>query len=186
MPTIATEARRIYNPVQKDAAYFIETAAESGGERTVLEVDLAVGGGNQPHTHETYAETFECLEGVLTIRLGDTFRRLQPGESATAPPRALHCFANETDAPVRFRVTLAPGHRGFEQALQIAYGLAEDGLTHKDGLPKSVLHLALLMQWSDTRGTGFVRVIEKLMRPLAAVARRQGIDRRLVDRYCRY
>ena len=27
------------------------------------------------------------------------------------------------------------------------------------------------------RGTGFVRVIEKVMKPLAAIARRQGIDR---------
>jgi quercetin dioxygenase-like cupin family protein len=186
MPLTATDPRRIYNPVQKDAAVFVETVAETGGERTVLDVELAPGGGNRPHTHETFAEHFECLEGELTVRLGDQVHRLKPGETATAPPQALHCFANETDETVHFRVTLHPGHRGFEQALQIAYGLASDGLTHEDGLPKSVLHLALLMSWSDTRGTGFVRVIEKVMRPLAAVARRRGVDRQLVERYCRY
>jgi quercetin dioxygenase-like cupin family protein len=186
MSTIATEARRIYSPVQKDAATFIETVEESGGERTVLEVELARGGGNRLHTHRTYAEHFEVLEGELTIQLGDTRRLLGPGETITAPAGSLHCFANLSRGPVRFRVELNPGHRGFEQAMQIGYGLAADGLTHPDGLPKSVLHLAVLLEMSDMGGNGMIRVVAPIMRPLARIARRKGIDRQLIDRYCRY
>ena len=35
------DERRIYNPVQKDAATFLETSEETGGERTLIEIEAA-------------------------------------------------------------------------------------------------------------------------------------------------
>ena len=65
------EKRRIYNPVQKDAATFLETSEETGGERTLIEIEAAPGGGTAPHYHKTYAEHFEVLRGVLEVRVGE-------------------------------------------------------------------------------------------------------------------
>jgi len=46
--------RRYYHPGQKDYATFLETSKETGGERTLIEIELAPGGGNVPHYHLTY------------------------------------------------------------------------------------------------------------------------------------
>jgi quercetin dioxygenase-like cupin family protein len=181
---VATD-RRFYSSVQKDAVTFLETAAESGGRRTLLEVDLAPGGGNAPHRHRTYAEHFEVVSGTLSVHLGDTVHRLGPGETAVAPIGALHQFTNDTGAPVVFRVELRPGHAGFERALQIGYGLATDGRTNRQGMPRNPLHLGLLLEMSDIEGVGIAKAIEPVAGVLARIARRRGVERELAARYCR-
>jgi mannose-6-phosphate isomerase-like protein (cupin superfamily) len=92
----APAARRIWNPVQQDGATFLETAAESGGVHSLLEIDVAPGGGNELHRHLTYAEHFEVVSGRLTLQVGDATLLLGPGEQATAPIASAHCFRNET------------------------------------------------------------------------------------------
>ena len=180
------QQRKIYSPVQRDAAIFLETTEESGGRRTLLEIELAPGGSNVAHRHLGYAERFVALDGELTVRVDGLLHVLQPGDEATAQPGVLHCFANETDEPVRFQVELVPGHRGFEQALQIGYGLAEDGLTNDKALPKSLVHTAVLMEMSETRVVGPIRVLVPLLKVLARWGRRRGADAALIERYVRY
>ena len=169
----------IHNPVQKDTVTFLETAAETG--RTLVEVDLAPGGGNKLHRHLTYAERFEVLEGTLTVRIGRQRLRLGPGETATAPARSRHCFSNETGEPARFLVELTPGHAGFERSLRIAYGLASDGETTRDGIPKRLSDMALLARMSEIRVCGPLATLNPL---LGAVARRSAArELELLDRY---
>src|SRR5262245_11401402 len=143
MRAAATTSRRFYHPLQKDAATFLETVEESGGARTLLQVELAPGGGNALHRHMTYAEHFEVLEGRLVVSLDGIEHVLAPGDTAVAPAGMRHNFRNRTDGTVVFRVELRPGHRGFERAIQAGYGLAEDGRTRGDGTPKNVLELAV-------------------------------------------
>ena len=50
--TTIAHPRRIYNPVQKDYATFLETSAETNGLRTLIEIELAPGGGNLVHYHK--------------------------------------------------------------------------------------------------------------------------------------
>src|SRR4051812_938896 len=102
----ANTNRRFYSSVQKDAATFIETVAESGGTRTLLEIELAVGGGNAPHRPRPSAEHFPVGPGPLSVPLGEGAHRLAPGESAVAEIGALHNFTNDTDEPVVFLVEL--------------------------------------------------------------------------------
>jgi quercetin dioxygenase-like cupin family protein len=175
--------RSIYSPLQKDRATFIETAAESGGLRTYIEVELAPGGGNAPHRHLTYAEHFQVLEGRLTVGLGGLRIRLGPGEAATAPAGAVHHFANDSEQPVRFTVELTPGHAGFEKSLQVGYGLQADGRTDRKGIPRNPLVLGLLLEWSDMGLCGPQRALMPLASVLAAIARRRGLDRELEARY---
>jgi quercetin dioxygenase-like cupin family protein len=182
-PSRRVDQRRIYNPIQKDAVTFLETSAESNGRRALLELELAPGGGNSLHRHMTYGERFDVLEGTLTVEVSGTVHRLTCGEQAAAPAGAMHRFANETDERVVFRVEVTPGHPGFEHALQIVYGLASDGLVRPDGTPKSITHAALLIDLSETRVGGLIGLLTPLLKPVAWLARRRGIDRQLIERY---
>jgi mannose-6-phosphate isomerase-like protein (cupin superfamily) len=184
--TSAPEERRIWNPVQRDAAILLESCEENGGQRTVLEIHLAPGGGNAPHRHLTYAEHFEVLHGELTVYVDGVGRTLGPGGRATAPAGTPHNFANPTHEEVRFLVRLQPGHRGFERALQIAYGMAEDGLTDKQSRPRDPRVLGLLAEMSDIGMEGPARLLEPLIGLLARAARRRGLDARLSEKYVRF
>ena len=177
--------RRYYHPLQKDYATFLETSEETGGDRTLIEAEVAPGGGNDTHFHKTYEEHFEVIEGSLEVLVGGETRTLRPGEKAVAGKNVLHRFRNPTDTPTRFLVELRPGHAGFEKALKAGYGLAADGLTAPSGAPKNPYHLAVLLGWSEIRMPGVFTLAEPLLRLLARRARRKGIDAELEARYCR-
>jgi mannose-6-phosphate isomerase-like protein (cupin superfamily) len=182
---LAAPQRRYYHPIQKDYATFLETSEETGGEYSLIEVEVAPGGGNNPHYHKTYDEHFEVLEGALEVMVGKETRTLRPGQKAVAPKNVLHRFRNTTEEPVKFLVELRPGHAGFEKAIKVAYGLASDGHARADGTPRNPYHLAVLLEWSDMRLPGVFTVAEPLFRLLAKRAQRKGVDKELEARYCR-
>jgi mannose-6-phosphate isomerase-like protein (cupin superfamily) len=177
--------RRYYHTGQKDYATFLETSEETGGERTLIEIEVAPGGGTTPHYHLTYAEHFEVISGALEVIVGGETRTLTAGEKAVAPKNTLHNFHNATDEPTTFLVELRPGSSGFEKALRVAYGLASDGLSNSKGLPKNLYHTALLFEWGEGRLRGIFALLEPLFGLLVRQARRKGIDRELEARYCR-
>jgi mannose-6-phosphate isomerase-like protein (cupin superfamily) len=181
--TAAPPRRRHENPVLGDAATILETAAETDGEHTLLEIDIAPGGGTHPHVHHAFAEHFRAVDGTVTVYADGVRCELKPGGQAIAPIGSVHRFRNETDAPIRIRVELRPGHTGFEESLAIAYGLARDGEARKDGSPRSILHTAALVELSDTAFAGPMRILERPLRALARRAHRRGVLDELRDRY---
>ena len=177
-----TDARTIKNPAIGDVVTFVETAEETG--RTFVEVGLAPRSGNAPHIHVNFDEHFECVTGTLEVRVGRQKLRLAPGERAIAPAGSVHCFSNPTDASTTFRVVLEPGHTGFEQSLRIAYGLACDGQVRKGGVPRSLAHIAVLSDMSDSAPAGAFRFLGPVLRKAARRACAKGVDAELVARYC--
>ena len=103
--------RKIYNPIQKDTVIFLKTSADTNGEYTLAEVELADGGGVGLHYHKTYAEAFECMEGEVQIKLDKIIYTLKPGESATAKPNVNHLFRNRRGKPCKFKVELRPASK---------------------------------------------------------------------------
>lgn len=181
-----TPDRRIVIADGTETVTFLETAEESGGSRTTVEVELAPGSGNPLHLHRTYAETFEPLEGTLVVELDGEIRRLGPGDRVTAPMGSVHRFAATAEAPVRFRCTLEPASRGFEEMQQIGAGLAAEGRT-RGHLPKDPRHLGLLMAWGDVvLAAGPARALGPVLRLAAAIGRARGEDERLRARYVRW
>ncbi len=186
MGAVTSEKRRYYNPIQKDYATFLETSEETGGEFTLIEIEVAPGGGTPPHYHKTYDEHFEVLDGTLEVLLGKQKHTLRSGQKAIAPRNTRHRFHNPTDAPTTFLVELRPGKTGFENTLKAGYGLAEDGRDrHTEGFVKNLYQLAVLLEWSEIRLSGVMGLIEPLLRLLAKRARNKGIDRELETQYCR-
>jgi quercetin dioxygenase-like cupin family protein len=178
--------RKIYNPIQKDTVTFLKTSADTNGEYTLVEVELADGGGVGLHYHKTYSEAFECVEGEVQVMLDKTLHTLRDGQSATASPGTNHLFRNKSGRSCKFKVELHPASRGFEQSLQIAYGLANDGLCKPNGFPKDKLALAWLFDISESNLPGWMSLFEFILRKQAKKARQKGIDKQLVEKYVRF
>lgn len=177
-------ARTHYHPIQRDSATFIQTSAETGGEYTLLEIELEPGGGNALHRHTSYSERFTVLDGALGIELAGKSQILQVGETALVPAGAVHRFYSVSPSRARFNVELRPGHTGFEQALRIAYGLATDGAVDAKGHPNNPLHMAVLLELGDMALVGLTAVLTPVFKLLANIARRQGVLQELIARYC--
>jgi quercetin dioxygenase-like cupin family protein len=172
------------NPIERDEVVIVRTSAETGGQYTLLHAYAQPGAQVARHYHRSAAESFEVLEGVLTVENGGKTTVLQPGESDTVPKHTVHRWANQSTKPVSFLVEFTPGQAGFEKSLTIIYGLARDGHTLPNGVPRNVLQLALLMEIGDIwlpRSAALGPVI----RALAGMARKKGMERELEERYCR-
>lgn len=178
--------RKIYNPVQKDYVTFLKTHADTNGECTIVEVELANGGGVGLHYHKTYSEKFICLDGEVQIQLGKQMHTLKKGEEATAEPNIHHLFRNRSGNTAKFRVELRPASKGFEQSLQIGYGLARDGETKANGFPKDKLALAWLFDISESNLPGWRSIFEGILRKQAKKARAKGLDQSLIDKYVKF
>jgi mannose-6-phosphate isomerase-like protein (cupin superfamily) len=180
---VSDRPRRIYNPVQRDAATFLETSEETGGERTLAELEIAPGGKVTPHYHLTYSERFAVLEGRLIIEIDGVRHDLGVGDEAVAAPGSLHAWSNPGEQRSVARVELRPGSPGFEKGLRIAYGLAADGRVLKNGVPRNPLQAALLLELSEVRLPGTYAALERILGLLARLARWRGVDREFERRY---
>jgi quercetin dioxygenase-like cupin family protein len=178
--------RKIYNPIQKDTVTFLKTHADTNGEYTLVEVELAHGGGVGLHYHKTYSEKFDCLDGEVHVQLGKKIYSLKAGGSAMAEPNNNHLFRNRSGKPCRFLVELRPASRGFEQSLQIGYGLAADGLCKSNGFPKDKYALAWLFDISESNLPGWMSIFEFILHKHAKKASEKGIDKILMAKYVKF
>lgn len=167
--------RTFENPQIGDVIHFAKYAREAGSPDTVIDIDLQPGGGNALHRHRTFDEHFECLQGELRVQVGHTLHILHPGQRATAPRGVLHRFFSTSELPTRFRITISPGHEGFEKMLQITYGLATEGLVDRRNAPKKFWHLGVVALLSDTELPGLIGLLRPL---LLRVGRRALADGR--------
>ncbi|MCC3156195.1 cupin domain-containing protein [Hymenobacter sp. 15J16-1T3B] len=166
--------RTFENPIIGDVVHFVKYAQEPGGPDTVLDVDLKPGGGNALHYHRSFDEHFECLAGELQVQVGRQVRTLRPGDTATVPRGVHHRFFSTSSAPTRFRVTISPGHAGFENMLKIAYGMAADGLTDQRSTPKKFWQMGVAVHLSDTNVPGVLGLLMPLLRRAARRAMADG------------
>ena len=176
-------SRTITNPILKDKVTFLETSQESNGRHSLVEVFLSPGGGNPVHYHRDFSEEFVCLEGELSIQLDKQIIRLEPGESATVPVNRPHRFFNQSLQPCRFECRITPGFPGFEQFLQIVYGLAHDGQVNGQAMPKNPFALGYVILISGTYMTGLMAVLQPLLTWLGHQAIKKGLSNELQHRY---
>lgn len=157
------------------------TILEHGPARTVVEVELGPGGRVPLHVHLDYEERFEVLEGRLDIRLADGTVSLGVGDRHTAAAKLPHCFENNSPDPVRFRVELVSGQRGFIEMQLLFFGLRADGRVDDHGVPRDPRQLAVGFAWSRTAPAAVGPAL--MMRALRLAARVTGEERRLRERY---
>ena len=133
----------LVNEATGETITFVETAAETGGEWTLVEVAVAPGGGvPMAHVHPYQTETFEVISGELSMKCGRDRVVARAGDVVTVAAGQVHRFWNASAEPVRFRCTVAPA-REFERFIETMFALAADGKLSRRGLP-SPLRLAAI------------------------------------------
>lgn len=107
-----------------DVYRFLATGAETGGAYASFEALVPPGGGPPPHVHTREAESFYVLEGEMTFRVGDETVTAAAGTFVHLPPGQAHSFKNESEAPARMIITVAPA--GLEEMFfEVGVPLAE-------------------------------------------------------------
>ncbi|MEX5295240.1 cupin domain-containing protein [Kocuria sp. CPCC 205268] len=178
--------RAVYRDrVQGTALTWVRTGDETGGEYSLMYAEYDPGITVFPHYHTRYTETLRMFEGTLEGRIAGRPVRLQDGDEAVVPPRAVHGWRSTGDRRLRFVLEVRPAHTGFEKWLVTLQNMANDGLTHPDGRPRKLSHAALILVESDINLPGPGRALMPAFRVLAALARRRGVARRLEQRYYR-
>ena len=82
----------------------VESAADSGGERIEFEIAMAPGAMGPPkHFHPRQDESWNVLEGQLSVFVDGEWRTLGERESLSIPPDTLHTLRNRSSRMVRFR-----------------------------------------------------------------------------------
>jgi mannose-6-phosphate isomerase-like protein (cupin superfamily) len=175
--------RGFINSIYKDKVTVLKSAEETGGRYMLGELEVAPGGGNFMHTHSTFEETIIAVKGRLGVVLKNRKYYLQPGESITVPLHTPHHFFNDGKEPITCHIKFVPGHEGFVKGIAIGYGLVADGKTNSKGVPKSIMHLALLITLTDTKPTGVIGTLFPLFKWLAKKARKNGTEQALLNEY---
>lgn len=171
------------NPVTGERAILVESSRESGGARTIMDLEVRAGGGPPGHSHDRHEERLDVLEGVLEVTVDGTTRRLTAGEHVVIPRGSMHAWRNASGQMLRFRGMHTPGNPGFEVALRVLFGLARDGEVRAGGIPRRLGDLALIAEWNQGMLSGPARLIAPLMAWCARRARARGRAAELLRRY---
>jgi len=173
---MAFTGQTIENPVSGERITFLQTAADTNGELLEIELELAAD-GQVPgaHVHPEQEERFHVLDGTMKFRLGMRTIVAEAGDTVVVPAGRVHKFTNGGDGPARARVEIVPA-LDMEDLFTTTTELAHEGNVTSTGMPRP-LHLALFVK----RFKREVRapfppawLVNALMAPLAAVARKRG------------
>ena len=166
------------NPITGVRHTFLVTGEDTGGEYVRVRAELPPRAPGVPmHFHLSYTERFEVLEGRLDLCVGKKNHVvLTSGQSAFVPLKVPHRFWNATDEPVVFEGEIRPASN-FEKAIKAGDGMARDGKTNKNGVPKNLFELALAYELAESYLSGMPLFLQKgIFGTLAKIARKRGYD----------
>lgn len=132
------------NPVTRERFVWRHTAASTGGE--FVEFDLVLGQGAvvaAAHVHPRQREDFRVERGAIQLRVGGKEERLEAGAERTVPAGAAHAWGQAGPSEAHVVVRLTPALHS-EDFFETFCGLARDGKTTRNGLPRNPLQLAVL------------------------------------------
>ncbi|MFD0362428.1 cupin domain-containing protein [Nocardia sp. GCM10030253] len=130
-----------------------------------------------PHWHPELTESWTVRQGRLRFNVDGAQTVLGPGDSITAPPRAVHEFWSEA-ADTEFDHEIRPPLRHW-QMFTLWHNLDAAGKTTRSGVPRDPLALALLWDYQDGYLAGIPSWLQRaVFGGLAAIAERAGYRRR--------
>ena len=108
VPTTAVRQHWFFGMLAETKA----SSAETDGRYTIMEITAPAGHQVPLHVHYGEDEGFYCVEGSVTIEVGDAVVELGPGEHAFGPRDIPHRFTVGVDG-ARMIWVLTPG--GFDE-----------------------------------------------------------------------
>lgn len=138
------------NPVTGERAIVLTDPFEHPDQVLVSHLLVEPGGRvATAHLHPNLRERFHVLGGRVGFRIGEEQRELGPGEAAEVPPNTIHDWWQVGDEQASVVVEVDPGIR-FVQLVGTLFGLARDGKSTKQGLPKPLQLAVTVNEFSDT------------------------------------
>jgi quercetin dioxygenase-like cupin family protein len=175
----------IWNPLSGEKALIVAGAEDTGGDHLESVVRVEAGGflPGGPHAHDNQLETFTVRQGRIELVVGGERSELAEGETATVPPGVVHEWSNATEGEIEVLVRVEPAY-DFELMIMAVWGLCADGLTDARGNPDplrgALIGSRFRREYRPAKPPAWLQRV--LFPPLAALARRRGLDAEL-DRY---
>jgi quercetin dioxygenase-like cupin family protein len=129
-PTLRSSTQGQSVAVVGDIYRFLVTGAETDGKYALFEAYVSPGGGPPPHVHSREEEGFFILEGEIVFYLGEERIVATKGMFANMPVGTPHRFKNESNAPAKMLILVAPS--GLENMF------AETGVTVAAGTTEAL------------------------------------------------
>ena len=125
----------IHNPISGESFTFLKTAEETNGAYFQFEWRLKPD-GLMPfaHVHPCQTETFEVLQGEMSVLISHAVQVVKAGETITVPAGAVHQPMNPKRQELVVRVTFRPALNA-DLALETICALASDLQTDDTGQP---------------------------------------------------
>ncbi|MEV0543567.1 cupin domain-containing protein [Nocardia salmonicida] len=158
----------------------VDRGADARGAYLRLEHVLPhIGREAGPHCHPEISETWTIRTGRVRFRVDGEDIVAGPGDTVTAPPRAVHEFWNEANDTVMDHVIRPPLQHW--EMFEFWSGLDNANKTTASKLPRNPLALGLLWEYQDGYLAGPPALLQRLIfGGLAGLARRTGYARRLL------
>ena len=132
------KGQTLINPVTGERMTFVETAADTGGQRVVIELSVDPDGAvAAAHVHPSQWETFTVVSGTLGAKVAGEKAELGPGQTLGVAPGVAHTWWNAGDEELVFRCEIRPALQ-FESLIETMFSLAADGKTNKKGMPNPI------------------------------------------------
>lgn len=165
-------------------------AAETGGERTILDVYAQPGGAvSGEHLHPRSEERFTLVRGKVAFLIGGRQVVLEePGQTVLIQPGIKHRWWNCSGEESYHICEVRYGADRFEQlVLRQLFGLAQDGKTTPEGMPTLLQQAVTTLEFGDVvRFTNppwaLQRVLFEVLAPVARLLGYQGCYPEYMDR----
>ncbi len=118
-----------------DSIEFIETSAETNGERVTLKVKLkSKGQAVDDHLHIIQEESYKILSGRMTYILDGNQHYVNAGEEVVLPKNKAHNHYNTDNEPVEYIQSITPG-LDIDLFIENLIGMINDGKVKEGKLP---------------------------------------------------
>lgn len=166
--------------------YVKESSTENGGVRSVIHGIFISGAMAPMHYHTEFNESFEVLEGELTVWNNGQKSILKPGDKTTVKMNLRHKFKNESNQTVKVLITTEPGYKPFEENIKIMMGLQKDGLIEQLSKmkPKMIPLGIILTELSNTKLVGATGIMFKIISPFVSKKKTAIRKMELLEKYC--
>lgn len=130
-----TKGQKLVDKFTGDTIEFIETSADTNGERVTLKVTLKSKGQTvDDHLHLMQEESFKILSGRMTYFLSGEQHHVNAGEEVVLPRNKAHNHYNTDDEPAVYIQTITPGI-DVDLFLENLFGMINDGKVKNGKLP---------------------------------------------------
>lgn len=183
---MAFKGKVISNPVTGQQIKFIQTAKDTNGQLLEMESVYAAGSKEPPpHYHPCQAEDFTILDGEMTVRMNGGLTLLKKGDSLHVPPNTVHSMWNDAASVAIINWKVRPA-MNTEYFFENAMGLAQDGKSKADGMPRFLQVVLLASKYSGTfrlvKPPFFVqKILFTMLKPFAYLAGYRAGYKKYID-----